>query len=104
MTSQLQAAYAADPQRTSGLGMKEAARKTGFTSDRKLYEFLRKYAGFTGTSPPDDLVKRGLFFIRDSYFKRGPVKVPTGTTKCTTAGLSYITTLKNRYEPQEKQG
>jgi len=105
MTSQLATAYAADSHRNRpGLGMKEAAKKTGFTSDRKLYEFLRKYAGFTGTSPPDNLVKSGLFYIRDSHYMRGPVRTPTAVTKCTTAGLAYIAGLKNKHEPKEAQG
>lgn len=101
MNTQLATAYTTENHSKPGLGMKEAAKKTGFTSDRKLYEFLRQHAGFTGTTPPRHLIRSGYFHVRQSHYMRGPVRTPTAVTKCTTAGLSYITSLKNQHETQE---
>ncbi|MCV6589078.1 MAG: hypothetical protein OIF57_08625 [Marinobacterium sp.] len=101
MTSALATAYNTDQHRTRGMGMKEAAQKTGFTSDRALYKFLREHAGFQGTTPPRELVRQGYFFVRQSQYFRGPVAHPTAVTKATATGLTYIAELKNN---QEKQG
>lgn len=100
MNSNLATAYAAERHQKPGLGMKEAARKTGFTSDRALYKFLRENAGFQGTTPPRPLIKSGLFYIRHGQYYRGQVPHQTAITMATNEGLAYIADLKNKQELQ----
>lgn len=100
MASNLTIAYAAEAHSKPGLKMKEAAQKCGFRSDRALYKFLREHAGFQGTTPPRQLVRQGLFYVRRSQYYRGPVPHETAVTMATTTGLSYIAELKSKQEIQ----